>query len=386
MLMLSKKECWFPSLGLGLLMFLGATLWMSQEAHAQSCAVYKKAAQIAVMSNKSLNESSGLAASRKNPGVWWSHNDSGGQPRLFAFDETGKDLGYFTVSGATNIDWEDMAAAPCPNGSPCLYIADFGDNARRRSEVVVYRVLEPKVENKQNRGVTSPATKFILKYPDGAHDCEALLVHPKTRDIFLYTKLNNSTTVLYRLAGSAQPGSHTLEKVATYNFPSDLVTGGDFSPQGDQLVLRGYTYGLVYNVDQRGYPDLGKKPVRIDTGATIQGEAIAYSADGTYLIATSERVPTPILKLACAVGGEPWPEPTPEPAAEEPKPAPNEPQPTQDAGDIQESAVDNSQPKESPDTPGSSSCSCSGLALNTDVGSWLGCLLILLGALRLRRW
>ncbi len=352
----------------GVLLMLGVTT----ESHAQSCVVYKKPEQVATMGNKDLTESSGLAASRKTPGVWWSHNDSGGKPRLYVFDNAGKDLGYFTVSGATNIDWEDMAAGPCPDGKSCLYIGDIGDNARKRSKIVMYRVPEPSVENVKNQGVTGPADVFTLQYPDGAHDCEALLVHPKTRDVYLFTKANDGTTTAYRLPGTAEPGSHKLEKVVTLNFTNDLVTGGDFSPLGDQLVLRGYTYGLVFRVDAAGVPVKDAKPTQIDTGATIQGEAIAYATDGMSLWVTSERLPTPLIRVGCAEGSEPvaGEEPTVgrEPVVED------EPQSAADASSSQDQqAVDSSSLQ---DTKTGSSCSCAFGPKNGSFGFELGLLLV----------
>ncbi|TNE51218.1 MAG: hypothetical protein EP343_03775 [Deltaproteobacteria bacterium] len=338
----------------GLLLGSLLVLGVAAESHAQSCAVFKKPEQVATVGNKDLTESSGLAASRRNPGVWWSHNDSGGKPRVYAFDSTGKDLGYFTVSGATNIDWEDMAAGPCPNGKPCLFIGDIGDNGRRRSEIVLYRVLEPPVANVKNQGVTGPANVFTLQYPDGAHDCEALLVHPKTRDVYLFTKENNGTTTAYRLPGTAEPGKHTLEKVISLNFTNDLVTGGDFSPSGDQIVLRGYTYGLVFQVDAAAIPLRGVKPTQIETGATIQGEAIAYATDGMSLWVTSERLPTPLIRVGCAEGSEPTV--GEEPVAEEEPVVEEAPQVTVDASSAPDNqVVDNSSPQ---DTQTGSSCSC----------------------------
>src|SRR5262245_45881211 len=86
-----------------------------------------------------LPEASGLAASRRNPGVLWTHNDSG-DPFVFAITSTGGVKGRVRVTGAQVWDWEDIAVGPCPKGT-CLYIADIGDNDRRRRSVTIYRTL-----------------------------------------------------------------------------------------------------------------------------------------------------------------------------------------------------------------------------------------------------
>src|SRR4029079_15941055 len=53
-----------------------------------------------------LTESSGLAVSRRNPGLLWSHNDSGSAAVLFALDTTGATRGRVRVPVNTR-DWED---------------------------------------------------------------------------------------------------------------------------------------------------------------------------------------------------------------------------------------------------------------------------------------
>src|SRR4051812_4643102 len=60
---------------------------------------------LASLQNKKVNESSGIVVSRRTPGVFWTHNDSGDGPNLFATDRKGRSLASFTVTGATNVDW-----------------------------------------------------------------------------------------------------------------------------------------------------------------------------------------------------------------------------------------------------------------------------------------
>ena len=61
-----------------------------------------------------LRESSGLAVSRMQPGVLWSHNDSGDAPTLYAIDVKGHLLATVAVANVVARDWEDIAAGPCP--------------------------------------------------------------------------------------------------------------------------------------------------------------------------------------------------------------------------------------------------------------------------------
>ena len=92
--------------------------------------------------DRRIRESSGVVASRKHPGLLWTINDSGGDPMLFLTDTTGASLGAFTLSAATNVDWEALGRGRCGEDE-CLYIGDTGDNGERRRSVTLYRIHEP---------------------------------------------------------------------------------------------------------------------------------------------------------------------------------------------------------------------------------------------------
>ena len=98
---------------------------------------FARQSRLCLLQNERVTESSGIAPSNWVEGVYWTHNDSGDGPNLFAFDESGKDLGVYTLSGVTALDWEDMSSAVV-GGKQYLYVGDIGDNLSRRSDVVVH--------------------------------------------------------------------------------------------------------------------------------------------------------------------------------------------------------------------------------------------------------
>src|SRR4026209_2890410 len=99
---------------------------------------YGQPTTIGTIKDKSVNESSGLVASRTTPGMYWTHNDSGDGPFIYAFDTAGDTRGIFRVTGAQALDWEDIAAGPGPQANKSyLYIGDIGDNNDARDEVIV---------------------------------------------------------------------------------------------------------------------------------------------------------------------------------------------------------------------------------------------------------
>ena len=137
------------------------------------------------VASDAITEASGIAASPRFDDVYWVHNDSGDTARVFAISGTGQTLGEYALSGATAVDWEDIAAGPGPTpGVSYLYVGDIGDNAATRTSVQVYRVPEPSVD--PDAPASSPQTltgvaTLTLKYPDGPHDAEALLARSRHR-------------------------------------------------------------------------------------------------------------------------------------------------------------------------------------------------------------
>ena len=263
------------------------------------------------LDDPAINESSGIVASRTNPGLYWTHNDSGDGPNIYALDEHGARRGTWRVRGASARDWEDIAAGPgSQSGSSYLYIGDIGDNEARRSDVIVYRVKEPTIEpvdsssNKLKPLVTDDAEVIRLRYPDGPHDAESLLVHPVTGDLYIVSKIPFANPVVYKAPAPLNTdGLTTLQRIAELNVPSlfgGLVTGGDISPDGLRVALCDYLdgYELVIADTRTPFDQIWKQPLKpLDLGKRKQGEAIAYRLDGRALLATSEGAHPPLIEV-----------------------------------------------------------------------------------------
>jgi hypothetical protein len=227
-------------------------------------------------------EVSGLALSRS--GVLWAHNDSGDALRVLALDRRGRLLREVAVTGAEAVDWEDIAAR-----NRTLYVADIGDNLAQRPEVAVYRLPEP------GPGVTSVAAERIaLRYTDGAHDAEALLVDPRTGAIVVVTKDVGGASGVY----VASDGR--LREQATLRLGiGQLITAGDVSGDGRTIVLRSYDRAFVYT--RRRGESLARALRRAPcvAGADLldegQGESLALTRDGRAFYTVPEG-PNPLLR------------------------------------------------------------------------------------------
>jgi hypothetical protein len=266
-----------------------------------------------------IAEASGIAASRANPGVFWVHNDSGDGAYLYAVGREGKTVGVYLVRSAAAVDWEDIAWGPGPDGKGSfLYVADGGDFFKNRTDCAVYRVPEPKLTpgttgNKVRPLLTDePTVRLAYRFPDGSHDVETVMVHPKTGAIYLVTKDEGGVSGVYKfpvLKVNDPLATYTLERVGTLSFNLEggptqpypnRVTGGDIAPDGRRVVLRTYYMGYEWRLpdDKPNFDDIWTQaPVLFALPFTQQGEGICYSPDGRALVTTSEKRPTPLYEL-----------------------------------------------------------------------------------------
>jgi hypothetical protein len=234
-----------------------------------------------------VRETSGIVRSRADSTVFWTHNDSGDKAVLYALDERGQLLERVRVSGASALDWEDLAAAPCAGGS-CMYIADTGDNEGVRPTIDIYRVIEPA----RGAGVTAPAARLTLRYPDAPQNAEALFALPDG-SVFVVTKGTHGTVSLFALPSpESETGVRTLRLVRElFPHPTDsaqLVTGAAASPDGRWVVIR--TYGTLFFYDANALvSNAPVTPLVYDVRPLreAQGEAVALSNDGQVWL-TSE--------------------------------------------------------------------------------------------------
>jgi|SRR5688572_24809061 len=271
-------------------------------AQGQSCR-----AEGQLMSVRDLPEASGVAVSRKSPGVLWSHNDSG-EPVLIALSTDGTTRGRIKVAGARVEDWEDIDVGPCPQGT-CVFIADIGDNSGKRSAVTIYRVPEP-----DPGAGTSPAAEVMrFTYPDQPQDAEALIVQPDGT-LLIVTKGERGPAALYRASARFRDGATTkLERVATITAANgkqgvsrnNRITGAAASRDGRWIVLRTLSSVAFYSASEL---ESGKvrEAFRYDVSriGEQQGEGVAFGEGGTLWLASEgggKSRPGTIAQLSCTL-------------------------------------------------------------------------------------
>lgn len=266
---------------------------------------FDRPVDLGVVRNSPLKEASGVAASRVQPGVLYTHNDSASVPTVVAINTEGVYLASFPCSGYPTGDFEDIAVGPGPDPElSYVYLGDIGDNHASRSHIIVYRIPEPWVDP---RWAANPISSnpggveaFKLQYPDQPHDAETLLVDPIDRQLFVLTK-ENGTSQIYKigldvlLAGEMNP----LEWVG--RIPFNQASGGDISADGRQIVIRQEDFARWWDrpegmpVEQAFQDGMTAFAPVVGRPTEPNGEAAGFSTDGNGYYTLSDSTTTPSL-------------------------------------------------------------------------------------------
>jgi hypothetical protein len=114
-------------------------------------------------------EASGIVKSRRHPGIFWVHNDSGNPPLLFAINADGGIIHQFRLA-IPNIDWEDIAI----DDRGHLYLGDIGNNLGALPIRAIYRIDEPDPAKPVERPLEATAVSRYAVPRDNRFDAESL--------------------------------------------------------------------------------------------------------------------------------------------------------------------------------------------------------------------
>lgn len=269
---------------------LGAAALLSLAAAAPAVADDSGADRSFTIKDPRITESSGLAASRAHPGIYWTHNDSDDGPYVYAVDSrTGKTVATITMKGVgAPRDVEAISLGPDGN----LYVGDIGDNLDGSwDHVWIYRFPEPK----ELRNATVRATQFDVKYADGPRNAEALMVHPKTGRVYIASKKDGGGGLYEGPAKLTTGSDNVFRRVGEVPW----VTDGAFSPDGTELVLRSYfsARGYAFRNGRLG------KDYSVESPLLRQAESVTYTADGSALMYGSEGEQSDVVRVDLKDGG-----------------------------------------------------------------------------------
>lgn len=255
-------------------------------------------------------ETSGLAVSHRTPGLLWTHNDSGGDPVLFAVNANGSLRGKVRLEGAGNFDWEEVTSFEL-DGKSWLLAADIGDNFALRPGCVLHLLEEPAVTalSPDRELVVRPAYSIYFTYEDGARDAESLAVDVKERAIYILSK-RDAVPRLYRLplaaASAARPAIARFLGLAPH-FPRPTPaqqqvraptqgfigwpTAMGFSHDGTMALVLVYEQPLIFPraPGETWAEALAREPIKLAPHQLPQAEAACFSTDDRMIYVASEK-------------------------------------------------------------------------------------------------
>lgn len=246
---------------------------------------------VGTVSEPSLSETSDIVGSRALPGILWVHNDSGDSARFYAIDTTGEYQGRFLLENAAASDWEDMAIGPKPGGGNYLYFGDIGDNNANKSQIAVYRTIEPQAIEADGLISQGSYSKALLQYPGGPRNAESLLVDPLTGDLFIITKspsgqIYSAPSTIFNTAAVTQ-----LTSVGTLAVAINQPSSADISPDGLHILVRDRST-TAWLFERAANQTVGQAllgaGIPVTLASEVQGEAIGWAADGSGFYTTSE--------------------------------------------------------------------------------------------------
>ena len=232
--------------------------------------------------SKKIDETSGLEIV---DGQFITHNDSGGDPKLYYLDKKGKIVFERTLNGVKNNDWEDIT-----KDDQFIYVANMGNNfdTRKNLSIIKTPIDHTSREAELIEFNYPEQVKFTTAYSQSQYDAEALITIDDYLIILTKNKLKKITEI-YALPKIA--GKYEAKKIRNLNTQS-IITGGDYDPETKLLALTGtLLFNEYYILKIEDFDLESKKDYKIDMyeipiGKT-QVEAIKIIDSNTFWI-TSE--------------------------------------------------------------------------------------------------
>ena len=255
---------------------------------------------------KPCSESSGVIASRKHPGVYWTHCDSGNDASIYAITREGKFLAEYQLN-VKNEDWEDIAI----DDDGHLFIGDIGNNGGKHQTIHVYRIDEPDPSTIPKSGIARLKVDKTWKivYPDTPFDAESLFIW-KDHGYVISKLFTGLPATIYSFPLHHEKKEVTLEKVCSIPIHSP-ATAADISADGKRLAVLSLGGLSIFPIDG-DITNASKVEPTFMRFIHPSAEGVCFAPDGLIVTAESREV---------------WLFVPPDPAAAEPQKKPPEPAP-----------------------------------------------------------
>lgn len=189
-------------------------------------------------------ESSALVKPDSVFDIYYTLNDSGSKPEVFAINEKGQLLDSKTIPNSTNKDWESLVFYKDSSNSPHLVIGDMGNNRNTRTDLCLYDYdVNANTTNKHTFSYKDqqlfPANKDSLSF-----DCEAFF----RKDSFYYFISKNRSHVPVKIYQLSQDTTvHTASIIQQLSFKG-MVTDCSlyYNHSTNKEALAVLLYGRIF--------------------------------------------------------------------------------------------------------------------------------------------
>ena len=222
---------------------------------------------------KLIPEASGIVKSRRYPGIFWVHNDSGNPPLLFAVRGDGRIVRQFRLA-IPNIDWEDIAI----DDQGHLYLGDIGNNtgllptpgdlSHRRARPDISRGPGP-------AAAAAAAVSYALPRRTGStrRACSTTVADGDPGG--QVSRWSRGRAVRRAARSPFAPGAGRSQPRSIGRLPgfTEPATGADLSADGTLLAVCSYAVTRVYRRDGR-IAALASSWPRSGTSAADRGDRL----------------------------------------------------------------------------------------------------------------
>lgn len=251
--------------------------------------LFEPGASAGAIETTKLREASGLVESIGNPGMLWTHNDSGNDAELFLIDKTGTLKSTVRFPTLKNRDWEEVAVSTS-EGKNYVYIGEIGDNNARYGHKYLYRIEEPVLSGTVSDTSITRVETITFKLSDGARDTEAFFIDPLTSTCYLFSKREHRIR-LYKLNLTTPQQTEAVAERVADELPFTLIVAADISADGTEILIKNYDniYYWKRKPEEPVEDVLKRSPVVLPYIPEPQGEAIAFDRSGNGFYTLSEQ-------------------------------------------------------------------------------------------------
>jgi hypothetical protein len=303
--------------------FLLSFISLFTSSNPQLCSDWKEHRVLGNLNTKIINEASGLIVSKYKNRLYHV-NDSGDGPFLYQTNLKGELTNKIELTNVKVKDVESLGYGNCESGK-CIFIADIGDNKKKRKEVSIHIIKE-----RENFPKKVKVFKTIrIQYPDKPHNAEAIAIHPNG-NIYLLTKEFKSSKRKaypskvyllkkedwqrdnYKKKKLKYLGSIDIPKLLKKNkYHEQIITGLDISSDGNKILISTYKNAIevALNIGDNFIPEtknlkLGVNVNIIPLKPLAQIEAISYLNSSEFIYTTesdNKTKPSPIISAKCSI-------------------------------------------------------------------------------------